>query len=115
MQRDFFLESSVVGGGKMGVDYNLHDPMQAGVPRFLLSFRRDATDHLPHPDRTGPDEALRDSPNTDMATAITTAAYLCGYGELLGEAMHWAAAMRPHPTWPTSSPPNWPQKEGAHL
>ncbi|KAG0586097.1 hypothetical protein KC19_2G063900 [Ceratodon purpureus] len=92
LQEDFFLESSLVEGRKIAIHNNLNDPAPSRpfVPSSAVSSLPELTTYNAL-DIMSYFGVARDS---SMATAIVTAAYLCGGAALPGEAKSCAASTK---------------------
>ncbi|KAG0626103.1 hypothetical protein M758_2G102400 [Ceratodon purpureus] len=92
LQEDFFLESSLVEGRKIAIHNNLQDPAPSRpfVPSSAVSSLPELTTYNAL-DIMSYFGVARDS---SMATAIATAAYLCGGAALPGEAKSCAASTK---------------------
>ena len=90
LQEDFFLESALVEGGKMALSNNLRDP----APRraFLASSAAEALPVLATDNVLDVMKYYGVARDSSMATAIATAAYLCGSAALPGEARSCVAS-----------------------
>ncbi|KAG0625749.1 hypothetical protein M758_2G078200 [Ceratodon purpureus] len=90
LQEDFFLESSLVEGRTLTVHNNLEDPAPS---RAFLSAAAATT--LPSLSSYNALDVMRFfgvARDSNMATSIATAAYLCGSAALPGEARSCAAS-----------------------
>ena len=90
LQKDFFLESALVEGGRMTLAENLYDP--APKKAFLTAS---AVAKLPSLTSANVNQLLQHfnvARNSHMATHMATAAYLCGSAPLPGEARTCAAS-----------------------
>jgi len=92
LQKDFFLESALVVGGKMTLHDNLRDADAAPRKAFLTASSASQMPALTSDNAAALVKHFGISPNSEMAKATATAAYLCGYGALPGEKMACAAS-----------------------
>lgn len=87
LERDLSLESAVKEGNTVTLDSNLRD---SAPERAFVSSSAAMTMPANALELTTL-EHLGVAPGSDMAMAIATAAYLCGYGAVSGENMACAA------------------------
>ena len=90
LQRDFFLESALVTRGIMHLNNYLRD--DAPKRPFLTSRAATRMPALTSSRALDLIQHFGVAPTSEMATAVATAAYLCGYGALPGEKMSCAAS-----------------------
>jgi len=89
LQRDFLLECALEEGNTMTLDSNLRVSASKGA--FLTFPPAMTMPPLTSANALELTKHLGLAPDSDMATAIATAAYLCGYGALPREKMACAA------------------------